>query len=101
MRFALILIISLQVIPLRASNLLQTELKKIVFLGNKDYMEREVLCTVLSLVSFETREFCLICVLVSQYYRARSVKRKKKKTKTKTKTKSGRDQNFPQTDRTS
>ncbi|XP_073250941.1 calcium-activated potassium channel subunit alpha-1-like isoform X1 [Porites lutea] len=29
------------VIPLRASNLLQSELKKIVFLGNKDYMERE------------------------------------------------------------
>lgn len=29
------------VIPLRASNLLQTELKKIVFLGNKDYMQRE------------------------------------------------------------
>ncbi|XP_078383482.1 calcium-activated potassium channel subunit alpha-1-like isoform X3 [Oculina patagonica] len=28
-------------IPLRASNLLQTELKKIVFLGNKEYMERE------------------------------------------------------------
>ena len=41
-RFTLIQIISLQVIPLRASNLLQTELKKIVFLGNKDYMEREV-----------------------------------------------------------
>ena len=33
---------SSQVIPLRASNLLQTELKKIVFLGNKDYMQREV-----------------------------------------------------------
>lgn len=31
-----------QVIPLRASNLLQTELKKIVFVGNKDYMQREV-----------------------------------------------------------
>ena len=31
-----------QVIPLRASNLLQTELKKIVFLGNKEYMDREV-----------------------------------------------------------
>ena len=30
-------------IPLRASNLLQSELKKIVFLGNKDYMEREVM----------------------------------------------------------
>jgi len=30
------------VIPLRASNLLQTELKKIVFVGNKDYMQREV-----------------------------------------------------------
>ncbi|XP_020623677.1 calcium-activated potassium channel slowpoke-like isoform X2 [Orbicella faveolata] len=29
------------VIPLRASNLLQSELKKIVFLGNKEYMERE------------------------------------------------------------
>ena len=29
-------------IPLRASNLLQTELKKIVFVGNKDYMQREV-----------------------------------------------------------
>lgn len=33
---------SSQVIPLRASNLLQTELKKIVFLGNKDYMQSEV-----------------------------------------------------------
>lgn len=31
-----------QVIPLRASNLLQTELKKIVFVGNKDYMQKEV-----------------------------------------------------------
>lgn len=31
-----------QVIPLRASNLLQTELKKIVFVGNKDYMKKEV-----------------------------------------------------------
>nr|XP_058942213.1 calcium-activated potassium channel slowpoke-like isoform X3 [Pocillopora verrucosa] len=29
------------VIPLRASNLLQSELKKIVFLGNKEYMARE------------------------------------------------------------
>lgn len=29
------------VIPLRASNLLQTELKKIVFVGNKDYMQKE------------------------------------------------------------
>lgn len=28
-------------IPLRASNLLQSELKKIVFLGNKEYMARE------------------------------------------------------------
>ena len=31
-----------QAIPLRASNLLQSELKKIVFLGNKEYMAREV-----------------------------------------------------------
>lgn len=31
-----------QVIPLRASNLLQTELKKIVFVGNKEYMQKEV-----------------------------------------------------------